>query len=1328
MSRRVALAGVLVLALIVGTVTPGLSATLPAGGSSAGGGGFGNDLLNFFGLGRSAGSGGYEEGEGLAFENQAKRRKAFLQAHMDSNGEVRPNLWRRGIRAFHRLETSATWRNRPRTSAQDLKRPGVQPGTNPVVVGVRWKQIGPAPLRIDDRNTTQGGDNFWFQGDGPDSGMVSDIAIDPRGSTDRTVYIATNDGGIWKTTNGGLTWQTNTDDMPSLSMGAVAIDAVNRQVVYAGSGNGFDGGCKFTKGAGLYKSVDGGATWSVASTNLPNNVMINRIRVLAGNIVLVGTNQGLFRSVNGGVTFGANAPQYNDGQPLLQGNATDVDISTVNPSTIYASMSTADRCGRAAPGGTSGIFVSTDGGATFPTNLFTNTGAPAANSSYITFSQGTNVSQTFYASVANAARGWDGLYRSTNSGTSWTRMAAADGPAAASFNGCQCTYDQVLGVDPLDANRVYLGFQELWLSTDGGSSFPNSNTTNATGAVTYRQVHWDQHAVVFSPASHVSSSATTTPLWIGHDGGVSRSSDGGTNWDNLNETIATNLFKDIDIGRGAGNNGFTYGGAQDTGTSQHRPTDPGTDWRLGIDGDGLSVAVDPSNPSHVLSVDNGLLIATTDAGSNWTFPAFPGGTVGLLEWDPTDAQNVWAADSPGNLRGFFSGPQLFRSTDNGGTFNSITTFTPRITAIAIDPQNSNNVWLGFSDGTVRRSTDALAATPTFSLLANQPTSPGGQVSAIAVDPTDSNTAVVTYEGIAGVAADQLNQHVWRTTDLGATAWVDITGTVSGAQNLPDLPTHSVVIDGGTTPHSIIVSNDAGVLRSVDNGVTWQVLGTGMPTVDSTTLVMDTSVTPPVLRVGTYGRSVFELVSSNGPVLDVKGDLAFGNLQTGRSDTRELQLFNVGTANLDISSFAHTAGSTEFSVHTTPSLPATIAPGQKIVVKVAYAPSDEGADTATFTVSSNDPNNQNLEIPASGSGMSAEALGGGDGNEDCARRYVAAGDGVVVGTDIGNDSGATQKDRYSDKLLNDKLKKITGNATGDPWCLYNTSTEPATTDTYVQGSNSQQSQAWTMRPNLITQEIGRQNNVIVDHVTKCLNNIRDHDFLDANTCALAVLANTGAWDKFKRDLGAILNNYKTQMSGNPNLVVAVLGYYNPYPTATSVATKIPAFCAKLVDTIPTCVARWILLPPALVTLDQVVKKLNEVITNVVRQFTIASQGRFFMVNPYDKFKDHCMKIDVEIKTTVYHPPSTVHDHDSSKNFGCDQNWVVKDGTTGTKSPFPYLTPAVNGVLLKATQTTKEMGINPNKKGHECLMQMIWETVKNKLGVPEKQDLANACTNL
>lgn len=341
--------------------------------------------------------------------------------------------------------------------------------------------------------------------------------------------------------------------------------------------------------------------------------------------------------------------------------------------------------------------------------------------------------------------------------------------------------------------------------------------------------------------------------------------------------------------------------------------------------------------------------------------------------------------------------------------------------------------------------------------------------------------------------------------------------------------------------------------------------------------------------------------------------------------------------------------------------------------------------------------------------------------DAALRYVAGGDAVVLGAKKDpNDKISPLSDRYSDQLLTERLQPVPG-----PWCLYNTSKNSTDSDTYAsEDTPTQQAKAHELRPRLITLTVGRQNATIVNHVTTCFKNVKDHDFLDANTCALKVLNDPNAWKKLNLELSEILNRFKVQMDGSPQLVVAVTGYFNPYPSATSVATKIPQFCLKLQDTIPTCTARWILLPPALVTLDQVVKKLNETIQKVVAQFTQSSQGRFFFVNPYDKFKDHCMRMEVEIKTVVSHG-KVVHKHDSSKDFGCDDEWIESDGEDGTKSPFPYLTPAATGILVSATQTTKGMGIYPNADGHDCFSDLIWEAVKNKLGVPEPPKPDEVC---
>src|SRR5207302_908803 len=131
-----------------------------------------------------------------------------------------------------------------------------------------------------------------------------------------------------------------TDVLPSLSMGAVALDPVNPDIVYAGSGNPYDGGTEFSRGAGLYKSMDGGLTWAVLDGGPFSTVLaglhINRILVLPGDILLVATRGGLFRSEDGGLNFGANAPGFNDGRPLAdlgEAEITSLVRDTITPTT-----------------------------------------------------------------------------------------------------------------------------------------------------------------------------------------------------------------------------------------------------------------------------------------------------------------------------------------------------------------------------------------------------------------------------------------------------------------------------------------------------------------------------------------------------------------------------------------------------------------------------------------------------------------------------------------------------------------------------------------------------------------------------------------------------------------------------------------------------------------------------------------------------------------------------------------------------------------------------------------------------------------------------------
>ena len=335
-------------------------------------------------------------------------------------------------------------------------------------------------------------------------------------------------------------------------------------------------------------------------------------------------------------------------------------------------------------------------------------------------------------------------------------------------------------------------------------------------------------------------------------------------------------------------------------------------------------------------------------------------------------------------------------------------------------------------------------------------------------------------------------------------------------------------------------------------------------------------------------------------------------------------------------------------------------------------------------------------------------------QGCGRHYVAAGDAIAAGKEV------TESERYSRQLWEDHLK------TWGAWCEYNIAKDKTTSTTYITGG--QLAQTWNYRPDLITLTIGEQNNQIINLVDSCFDKIKSHDFSGGSACAGAILGNTTLWSGLNSNLITTFQQYRMIMAGRPWLVVAVTGYPNPYPKPLDAAAKIPELCTPLIDTIATCTIRWVQLPPALALLDQVFQKLNTTIANAVAPFANSTAGRFVFVNPYDKFRDHCMKMEVEMKTTVEHPEQqgAVHNHDNftSVNFGCSDPWFV-EGSDGTDNPW-YLAPAAPGILINQSQTTKGMGVWPNADGHQCLGDLIWEAdtidpgtspLKWKLGVPE-----------
>ena len=780
-------------------------------------------------------------------------RERFQHEHMDEQGRVRADL-----AAVGRHHASGMQRA-PHIGVGPARQPSGALATSATSLGSQWRSIGPAPLRDNGKGQLSNGTL---------SGLVTDVAIDPSGQTDTILYAATDAGGIWKSVDAGTTWIPKTDLMPALSMGAVALDPSVPTTVYAGSGSLFNVGD--FNAAGVYRSTDGGDSWQILNPSAVfTNVGINRIVVPSSGIVLVGSANGLVRLTAAGTQFT---------RPLA-GVISDLKVDSANRNIVYAAVSG------------SGIFKSVDAGATFQGSAFfspQSSGLPAGlGFGGIVFAQSTQPNaNTFYASAILTAgqpllfcggpfpNPTVGLYTSINGGSTWSEIKQGpELPASLQTQGVgnqTLGYDQTIGVDPQNSKRFYFGLRGMHATTDGGVNGLRDKTASANfpcpsatldHRIDFKKGHSDHHAITFSPPSHwprrfPGRPPFPTTVFLGNDGGLISTLDLGSTFAYRNGNLATVLVNVIDMGRGSrANNKYSYGTAQDNGLFAHTPAQPVTEWGEGADSDGASVAVDPLNPRHAIGTDN-LRYYTTSDGANWTASgALPGGTSPIV-FDP-NGRNAYAV----------LGLQLVQSRDAGVSFAPIGTFPSGVGVIAQSPADSKTVWLALGDGTLASTNNALApGPPTWTVAAGRPNGPSGQgIAALAVDPTDIRALVAVFPGFSGIDATRAatraaTRHVFRSTDAGAT-WSDISGVPGGGlANLPDLPFYAVVVDPLTTPHAIIVAGDGGVFQSLDAGSSWQRLGTGLPAIQVKSMVLDFNVRPEVLRIGTWGRSAFELVS------------------------------------------------------------------------------------------------------------------------------------------------------------------------------------------------------------------------------------------------------------------------------------------------------------------------------------------------------------------------------------------------------------------------------------------------------------------------------------
>ena len=723
----------------------------------------------------------------------------------------------------------------------------------------QWTHIGPSV-------TTSGA---W----GRVSGRVTSIIVHPTNPS--IVYVSGAQGGVWRTTDNGATWMALTDDQPSLAMGALAFDPNNPSVIYAGTGEqNFSLDSYY--GNGVLKSVNGGVTWAALGAATFARQTISRIVVSPSNsqVVFAAANAGLYRSTDGGVTWAR----------VLAGIATDVIAMPGSGSVFYSAIHS------------SGVFKSTDGGANW-TKL--TTGLPASNIGRIHLTISVAAPNTLLASFTARDNKLEGLYRSADAGANWTKLTNTP-----NVFGGQGWYNVSLGIHPTNTNLIYFGGLSLWRSLDGGATWANVSNPRDY----FLDVHPDQHAVAFNPQN-------PSVIWIGNDGGVWRSDNGGDTWLSRNDGLSLTQFQTVALH--PTNDALAFGGTQDNGIQKYTGN---SEWRETRTGDNGSTYFDFNNPTTVYSTYVlGSLLKSLSAGEPGTWA---GATNGIpFTNGNADGRSAFYAPftmSPTNpLQLAFGSYRVWYTTDGATNWNAISgdvTGGGVIMAITM-AANGARVWTGSSDAQVWRG-DLNGGAWSFTSVTKPPL-PNRAITRIAAHPSDAQTAYISYSGFG-------TDHVFKTTDGGAT-WT------SANSGLPDIPVNVVLVDPNN-PGTVYAGTDIGVYRSTEAGQNWMPFGTGLPNVAVFDLALRKNSN--VLRAATHGRGMWEIQAT--------GEQSF-------------TIFNDGDATLSVTGITKQNNAAWLSFTTPSNVPFDIPPKSSVPVRVAVNATGlaAGLYTERLLVASND---------------------------------------------------------------------------------------------------------------------------------------------------------------------------------------------------------------------------------------------------------------------------------------------------------------------------------------------------------------------------------------
>ncbi|HEX8169872.1 MAG TPA: glycosyl hydrolase [Thermoanaerobaculia bacterium] len=679
-------------------------------------------------------------------------------------------------------------------------------------------------------------------------------AIDATSDSPSTIYIGSASGGVFKSTDGGTTFKPVFDEQPTLSIGAIAIDDANPSTVWVGTGESWVRN-SVSVGSGVYKTTDGGATWTNAG--LADSEHIARIVVdpkksdtvfvcATGHAWNANEERGLFRTNDGGKTW--KKVLYVDSNT----GCSDVTIDPAEPSILYAGMwdfrRQPDFFRSGGPG--SGLYRSKDGGETWQKLT---TGLPAGHLGRIAVSVAPSRPSTIYA-VVEATK--TALFRSDDLGEHWREMNDSFNVQVRPF------YFANIVVDPKDYNRVYKPGYSLTFSDDGGKTFSGSLMSNFGGGM-----HPDLHALWINPKD-------PAELLVGTDGGVYQSRDKAQRWRFLNVLPLAQYYHvtyDFDTPYNV------YGGLQDNGTWMGPSQFPGGvsnhNWRVIGGGDGFAVVVDPTEPDYVYVESQGGRIVRVRRSTLETKEVYP-----YAKKDESKLRFNWNTPiyaSPTQKGTVYLGAQyLMRSRDRGESWERISpdlttndqsrqkqlesgglsidnssaeNYTTIIT-ISESTKDPNTIWVGTDDGNVQVTRDGGKSWT--NVVANvKGVPPRTWVSRVDTSHTDANTAYVTFDGHR---TGDMKTYVYRTRD-GGKSWEALpTADVRGYAH--------VIREDLVNPNLLFLGTEMGLYLSLDAGQSWAQFKENFPSV-------------PVYDVQVHPRDGDAIVATHGRALYIIDDLS-----------------------------------------------------------------------------------------------------------------------------------------------------------------------------------------------------------------------------------------------------------------------------------------------------------------------------------------------------------------------------------------------------------------------------------------------------------------------